>query len=90
MTEHENVYFQDMLAGITNHLFGLIYSLNRNNQFNKYKHLTIQIEQVRLLMREKIDSSLSLQDIPEELGMKLFFFPKIIQGIYRSFSCLLL
>lgn len=35
--EYEKAYFQQMLAGITNHLLGLMYSLDRNNYLDKIK-----------------------------------------------------
>lgn len=79
VAEHENAYFQQMLAGITNHLLGLMYSLNRNNQFNKNKHLVIQIDRARIFMHEKIESSLSIQDIAEEIGMSYSSFRKLFK-----------
>lgn len=79
VAEHENAYFQQMLAGITNHLLGLMYSLDRNHQLNKNKYVVEQINRARILMHEKIESSLSIQDIAEELGMGYSSFRKLFK-----------
>ena len=74
--EHEKAYFQQMLAGITNHLLGLMYSLNRNNQLSKSKYLSEEINKARVLMREGIETSLSIQEIAERLGISYSTFRK--------------
>lgn len=79
VAEHENAYFQQMLAGITNHLLGLMYSLDRNNQLNKNQYIVEQINRARILMHEKIESSSSIQDIAEELGMSYSSFRKLFK-----------
>lgn len=79
VAEHENAYFQQMLAGITNHLLGLMYSLDRNNRLNKNKYIVEQINRARILMHEKIESSLSVQDIAEELGIGYSSFRKLFK-----------
>lgn len=77
--EHEKAYFQQMLAGITNHLLGLMYSLDRNNCLEKDKHLVEQINRARVLMYENIEGSLSIQDIVNQLGMGYSSFRKLFK-----------
>lgn len=79
VAEYENAYFQQMLAGITNHLLGLMYSLDRNNRLNKNKYMVEQINKARVLMYEKMESTLSIQDIAEELGIGYSSFRKLFK-----------
>lgn len=79
VAEHENAYFQQLLAGITNLLLGLMYSLDRNNQFSKNQHLVEKISKARVLMHENIESTISIQDIAEELGMGYSSFRKLFK-----------
>lgn len=79
VVEYGNAYFQQMLAGITNHLLGLMYSLDYNNRLNKNKYMVGQINRARILMYEKIESTLSIQDIAEELGMGYSSFRKLFK-----------
>ena len=61
--EHEKAYFQQMLAGITNHLLGLMYSLDRNIQLNKNRFPSEKIDKARIIMREEMETALTIQDI---------------------------
>lgn len=79
VADRENAYFQQMLAGITNHLLGLMYSLDRNNQFNTNEHSITQINRARILMHENIESALSIQEIAKELGMSYSSFRKLFK-----------
>lgn len=77
--EYEKAYFQQMLAGITNHLLGLMYSLDRNNYLDKNKELVECIGRARILMYENIEGTLSIQNIAESLGMSYSYFRKLFK-----------
>lgn len=85
VAECENAYFQQMLAGITNHLLGLMYSLDRNNQLNRNKYLVEQMNRARILMHENIESTLTIQDIATNIGMSYSSFRKLFKE-YTGFS----
>lgn len=72
----EKAYSQQLLAGIVNHLVGMMYSLERNIELSK-EHLYIDlINRARLRIREALESNLTIQDIAEELGLSYSNFRK--------------
>lgn len=72
----EKAYSQQLLAGIVNHLVGVMYSLERNIELSK-EHLYINlINRARLRIRESLESNLTIQDIAEELGLSYSNFRK--------------
>ena len=79
VAEYEKAYFQQMLAGITNHLLGLMYSLDRNNSLDQDKGLVECINRARVLMHEHIGSEFSIQDVADELGMSYSSFRKLFK-----------
>mgnify|MGYP000009656499 FL=1 len=79
VAERENAYFQQLLAGIANHLLGLMYCLDRNNQFNKSQYMVDKINQARVLMHENLESTISVQDIAERVGMSYSSFRKLFK-----------
>ena len=79
VAKRENAYFQQLLAGIANHLIGLMYFLDCNNQFNKNQLIIDKINQARILMRENIENVISVQDIAEEVGMSYSSFRKLFK-----------
>lgn len=74
--QEEKAYSQQLLAGIVNHLVGMMYSLERNIELSK-EHLYIDlINRARLRIRESLESNLTIQDIAEELGLSYSNFRK--------------
>jgi len=76
VAEHENAYFQQMLAGVVNYMLGLIYVLDRNNRLNQNRHLVDKINQARILMHENIESTMTIQDIARAVGAGYSSFRK--------------
>lgn len=75
----EEAYHQQLLAGIVNNLIGMMYSLERNIEFSKnYGHVNM-INRARLRIREAIESSLTIQQIAEELGVSYSNFRKLFK-----------
>lgn len=72
----EKPYTQQIMAGLANHLVGMMYSLERNIELSK-EHLYVDlINKARLRIREALESNLTIQDIAEELGLSYSNFRK--------------
>jgi len=75
----ETAFSQQSLAGIVNHLIGLMYSLERNIELNKdTKHVDI-INKARLRIRESLEENLTIQELAVELGMSYSSFRKLFK-----------
>ena len=64
---------QQLMAGLVNHLIGLMYSLERNIQLGKNS------AQVNMVNREALESELSIQQIAEELSVSYSNFRKLFK-----------
>lgn len=65
----EKAYMQQLLAGIVNHLIGLMYALERNIILNKNTAHVDMVMRAQQYIRESLESTLSIQDIAERLGV---------------------
>ncbi|MGN0221537.1 MAG: helix-turn-helix domain-containing protein [Prevotella sp.] len=75
----EAAFVQQMLAGIVNHMLGIMYAMERNIQLNKkFSHIDM-INRARLRIREAVESNLTIQQIAEELGMSYSNFRKLFK-----------
>ena len=75
----EAAFHQQTLAGIVNHLIGLMYSLERNIELSKdSKHVDI-INKARLRIRESLEEDLTIQDLAQELGISYSSFRKLFK-----------
>lgn len=72
----EQAYSQQILAGIVNHLIGMMYALERNNELSKSHTRVDMVNKARLRIREALESSLTIQQIAEELGTSYSNFRK--------------
>lgn len=72
----ENAHFQLLLAGIANHLLGLMYCLDRNRRFNTKELLVERMNKARTWMQERLEEQLSIQELACELGMSYSLFRK--------------
>lgn len=75
----EAAYSQQVLAGIVNHLIGLMYSLERNIVLGKDSSRVDMINQARLRIRNSLESNLTIQQISEELGVSYSNFRKLFK-----------
>lgn len=75
----EAAYSQQTLAGIVNHLIGLMYSLERNIILNKNTTHVDMINKARLRIRESLESNLTIQEIADELGVSYSTFRKLFK-----------
>lgn len=76
----EEAYAQQILAGLVNHLIGLMYSLERNIELkNKNQSHVDMISKARLRIRESLESSLTIQQVAEDLGVSYSNFRKLFK-----------
>ena len=65
----EAAYSQQLMAGIVNHLIGMMYSLERNRELSKNRQQVDMISRARMRIRESLESDITIQQIAEELGV---------------------
>ena len=65
----EAAYSQQLMAGIVNHLIGMMYSLEHNRELSKNQQQVDMISRARMRIRESLESDLTIQQIAEELGV---------------------
>lgn len=75
----EQAYSQQLLSGIVNHLIGMMYSLERNIELDKNQTHVTMINKARLRIREALESSLTIQQIANELGVSYSNFRKLFK-----------
>jgi AraC-type DNA-binding domain-containing proteins len=75
----EAAYAQQMMAGLVNHLIGIMYSLERNIELNKNQQQVDMVSKARLRIRESLESEVTIQKIAEELGVSYSNFRKLFK-----------
>ena len=75
----EAAYSQQLMAGIVNHLIGKMYSLERNIELGKNQTQVNMVAKARLRIRESLESSLTIQEVAEELGVSYSNFRKLFK-----------
>lgn len=75
----EGPYVQQTLAGVVNHLVGLMYSLERTNQLSRNHEHVDMINQARLLIRNGLEADLTIQDIARDMGVSYSNFRKLFK-----------
>ena len=76
----EEAYAQQVMAGIVNHLIGLMYSKERNIELKTRNQAHVDlINRARLRIREELESSLTIQQVAEDLGMSYSNFRKLFK-----------
>ena len=78
--QEEAAYSQQMMAGIVNHLIGMMYSLERNIALKSRNQAHVDlINRARLRIRESLEVSLTIQQVAEELGVSYSNFRKLFK-----------
>ncbi|MCR4582410.1 MAG: AraC family transcriptional regulator [Prevotella sp.] len=75
----EAAFSQQVMAGIVNLLIGQMYSLERNIQLNKNQTQVDMIRRAQMRIRESLESSLSIQELAENLGVSYSNFRKLFK-----------
>ena len=77
--QEEAPYSQQILAGIVNHLVGLMYALERSIELSKDHNRVDMINLARLRIRESLEKDLTIQQIAEDLGVSYSNFRKLFK-----------
>ena len=75
----EKAYTQQLLAGIVNHMIGLMYSLERNIDLKNNQGHTDLMQKACMVIREKLEDDLVIQDLAETLGFSYSNFRKLFK-----------
>ncbi len=75
----EAAYSQQLLAGIVNHMIGMMYSQERNIILNRNQFHVNLINKARLRIRESLESDLTIQQVASELGVSYSNFRKLFK-----------
>jgi AraC-like DNA-binding protein len=76
--------FQQMLAGIVNHLLGIAYSRNKLNTFENLQ-VTDQINKAKIVMLDSYTKDIKLEEIAQQVNMSYSWFRRIFKQ-YTGFS----
>jgi AraC-like DNA-binding protein len=77
--QDEAPYAQQQLAGMVNHLLGLMYALERNRALGMHSEHVDVINRARLRIRQTLESDVTIQQIAGELGMSYSNFRKLFK-----------
>ena len=77
--QEEAPYSQQILAGIVNHLVGLMYALERSMELSNDHTRVDMINLARLRIRESLEVDLTIQQVAEELGVSYSNFRKLFK-----------
>ena len=77
--QEEAPYLQQILAGIVNHLVGLMYALECSMELSKDHTRVDMINLARLRIRESLEVDLTIQQVAEELGVSYSNFRKLFK-----------
>ena len=75
----EAAYSQQVLAGLVNHIIGVMYSMERNIELNRNQGHVDMVNRARLRIRESLESSLTIQQVAEDLGVSYSNFRKLFK-----------
>jgi AraC-like DNA-binding protein len=85
VADEEAIHSQQVLAGITNYLIGLMYSLESSKQLQQNVVHTDIVNRARQMIRETLEDGMTIQEIAMKLGMSYSNFRKIFKE-FTGFS----
>ena len=78
--KREEAYSQQLMAGIVNLLIGTMYSLERNIELKSRSQTHVDmINRARLVIRNSLESSLTIQKVAEDMGVSYSNFRKLFK-----------
>lgn len=75
----EAAYSQQVLAGLVNHIIGVMYSMERNIELNRNQQHVNMVNRAKLRIRENLESALTIQQVAEDLGVSYSNFRKLFK-----------
>ena len=79
IADNEYPYYQQTLAGMVNYLIGMMYSLERNLELNKNSQQVDIIGKAKIMIRESLETCLTIQEIAKTLGVSYSSFRKLFK-----------
>lgn len=79
ISESEPVYSQQTLAGIVNWLVGMMYSLEKSESLKDSSEDQNIVNRARKIIRENLETTLSIQEIAASLGVSYSKFRRIFK-----------
>ena len=79
VADEEQAYTQQMLAGIVNHLLGLIYSLERILVLEKRGTETVLVNKARLIIRQNLETDVTMQEVARQVGTSYSNFRRLFR-----------
>lgn len=70
----QEAFFQQLLAGIVNHLLGLMFTIGSRHKLQYAMQVPDFVEQARKLMQEKAEEDISMPDVARELHVSYATF----------------
>ena len=68
------------MAGLVNHLIGMMYSLERNRELKSRNQTHVDlVNRARLRIRESLETPLTIQQVAQELGVSYSNFRKLFK-----------
>lgn len=77
--KEEAAFSQQVLAGIVNNLIGVMYSKERNIILNKDRGKVDIINKAKMIIRDEVESRITIQEIAEQMGMGYSNFRKLFK-----------
>jgi AraC-like DNA-binding protein len=78
-TKEEKSGYQPLVSGALLHLLGYVHRTLRQQQFKEENHVEIIINKARILLRQKIDAEVSMEDIAKELNVSYSWLRKMFK-----------
>lgn len=78
----QETYFQQLLAGIVNHLLGLMFMTDRNNSLQPDEEGKRIVDSARAYMQESVESDLKMPDVAGHLGISYATF----RHLFKKFT----
>lgn len=79
VAKKEEAYSQQSLAGIVNNLIGVMYSRERNIILSRDMAKVDMMNKAKLIIRDKLESRTTIQEIAEQIGMGYSNFRKLFK-----------
>ena len=67
-------YFQQLLAGIVNHILGLVFMRDRNNRLHAGENERRMVDSAKAFMQESVEADISMPDVAVHLGVNYASF----------------
>lgn len=78
-TKEEKTGYQPLVSGALLHLLGDIHTVVKQQQFTEENYLEITVNKARILLRQKIDEEVAMEDVAKELNVSYSWLRKMFK-----------